>query len=112
MGARFRLKTTCDGVELFDGSTEDEIWVVKCADIARILAWKEDCGTFDRIWLGLQAGGGRELSSCNEDTEGWDQLLNEIGTWYAIDENWWPKTAFPAFETNLTTVWSREPSDS
>ena len=105
MGARYRLIVSGEHVELSDSSTQDVVWKVKWDENARILAWKQDCGTFDTICLGFCHRDEDDMWICDEDVEGWPELLNVLGQRFAVDRDWWSKVAFPAFETNLTVVW-------
>jgi hypothetical protein len=110
MSARYRLILTGEGVELSDCSMQDAVWNVKWNDISRILAWKQDCGTFDTICLGFCRRDEDEVLACDEDVEEWAELLNVLDRRFALDRDWWSKVACPAFEMNPTVIWTYEPS--
>jgi hypothetical protein len=79
-------------------------------DVEQIQAFKRDLGVVDdiRIAYQLRSGSWVEVS---EDLDGYKEMLEAIDDrFHGIDKEWWPKVAFPAFATNLTTLWSRPKS--
>jgi hypothetical protein len=108
MSARYRLIVTGEGVELSDCSTQHTVWNVEWNAISRILAWKQDMGIYDNICLTFSRFNRDEVLTCDEDSEGWPHLLDELARRYSLDPGWWSKVAFPAFETNLMVLWNSD----
>lgn len=79
------------------------------SDVQLVKAWKEDCLTFDSIVVAFFASGDREVA-VPEEFENFTEFLDAAGQ-HLPGFNWWihfNEVAFPAFQTNLTTVWTRQ----
>ncbi|MGD0785150.1 MAG: hypothetical protein ABR969_04985 [Sedimentisphaerales bacterium] len=77
------------------------------ADVKRVLVYKRDLFAIDLLCMYFELNdSGLEI---NEDMEGWDLLNQNIAQYLPgckNEDDWWPKAAFPAFETNLTEIFT------
>jgi hypothetical protein len=79
------------------------------ADVAVVRAWKDDCLTFDSIVVGFFSSDSRGIA-VPEEVENFTEFLDAAPT-FLPGFNWWASfntVAFPPFEANLTTVWTRQ----
>lgn len=80
----------------------------KWIDISQIEAYKTDEFVFDTICLEIQFNDGN-IFSINEETPGWFQFNKKIKEQFSeIDKDWDIEIAVPAFETNLTILYSKD----
>lgn len=94
------------GVTLFAGpdATERFEW----RQVAAIRAWKWDLLTTDCVCLGIDLEDGETTVCVHEELDGYKTLAEEMERRYVgFTPDWWQAVAFPAFETNMTTVWTR-----
>jgi hypothetical protein len=81
-------------------------WRFAWSDVPRIVGYKIDALTTDQIRLAFEVRG--EMHIVSEDMDGFKLLIDVIGERFNCEgEVWWPQLAFPAFETNWTTIWRR-----
>ncbi len=77
-------------------------------------AFKRDFLTIDCICLGFETPEG--WIEVHEGTNGWVEFLDAVESSLAgfpPREEWWPKVAFPPFETRHSRLWTKpEGSDS
>jgi len=85
------------------------LWEAPWRDVVEVAAWKEDLFGYDAICLGLRtAESGEAFSWSWEEDHGFEALMKEVESRFPpMDEHWWTKVAFPAFERNFTVVWRR-----
>jgi hypothetical protein len=80
--------------------------------VGAVYAYKRDCWAVDQIRLVLGDGDHRIWMEVTEDDVGFDELIAELARRLpgcpTVSE-WWEKVAFPAFETQWTEVYRREP---
>ncbi|MEM7146848.1 MAG: hypothetical protein AAF591_17080 [Verrucomicrobiota bacterium] len=79
-------------------------------EIVGAYAYKLDLYTVDCICIKLELTGGRELS-LNEEMIGWHSLIEAFPKYlsgFKKMEDWFMEVASPAFETNLTKLYTKE----
>ncbi|WP_442510261.1 hypothetical protein SH528x_001872 [Novipirellula sp. SH528] len=74
------------------------------ANVTGIVAFKRDLLTTDLICLQLQLGDGTYIET-DEEMVGYREFLDIVTSNYDLAPNWWSDVAFPAFKTNMTTIW-------
>ena len=106
------LDISPEGLELLryqfrNGATVLETeWRIAWADVSQIVGYKIDALTTDQIRLAFEVRG--NMYVVTEDMKGFKPLLAATDERFNTDrETWWPQVAFPAFETNWTTIWRR-----
>ena len=81
-------------------------------DIGAVLAYKRDCYAYDLICVGLVDRDGHVLAEISEQDAGYKDLVRELPIHLSgcltLDE-WFMKVAFPAFETQATQLYRRQP---
>ena len=79
---------------------------VPWSEVKEIFAFKRDCLGVDLVCMGFRVSEGGEYWELDEEMAGWKELTAEVERRFPdIDRGWWSKVAFPAFETNYTTLW-------
>ncbi len=99
-----------DGHSIIIEGHGGEISRFRWDSVQRIIAFKQDLLTVDRIWLAFEGEGepSSSLGAIHEDVIGFRGLVDEIGRRYPDhDPAWRSKVAFPAFAANPTVVWQR-----
>jgi hypothetical protein len=91
-----------------DGSSYSA--ATKWSEISRIVAFKEDFAAFDLLCMGLT---GREGTMViDEEMEGFDAMIQALPLHLPgapeVDQ-WWAAVIHPAFATNFTVLYRREP---
>ena len=100
-----RIVVDAEHVARLDAPTATPLWRIGWADVREVAAWKDDVFSYDIICLGFrtQAGG---FCWCDEEDEGWDDLLAVTERVLGVQsEDWWKRVAFPAFRQNWTVLW-------
>lgn len=82
--------------------------------VDRIVAFKIDLFTYDeiRLFISQSEGSGLEIS---EETKGWDEFVEALPEHLQASvpfAEWFPKVAFPAFETNETEIFLKSETTS
>lgn len=78
-------------------------------DITALHVFKEDLMTIDRICMEIIYN--NKLITINEDMPGWSQfVLKTKAVFTSIPQDWDFTIIQPAFETNYTTIYSRDPA--
>lgn len=101
------LTVTNDGFEII--SSEFDRTPIRWADIKEIFAFKVDAWSFDIVCLGFRVDDSGENYEVDEDWPGFRELVSAIEDRFDIQDGWWSQVAFPAFETNYTTLWGGPP---
>ncbi len=79
-------------------------------NIISIDVYKRDLMTTDLICLSFNFIEGKEELSLeiHEHMKGYKETIEKLPKYFpTIDQEWFTKVAFPAFETNLTRIWAR-----
>jgi len=77
-------------------------------NVLRIVTYKIDLITTDRICLGWEEIKDGPLVETHEEMVGFKLLCESMTQKFkSIQETWFMDVAHPAFETNLTTLWSK-----
>jgi hypothetical protein len=95
------LQTTADGFVIVC----DRPVTVKWDDLAEIVAYKRDLLSTDLICVGFRICGS-DLIEIDEEMPGFRTLMADVGSRFSLPENWWNNVAFPAFASNMATIWS------
>ena len=88
---------------------EDAVWEVQWARIVEAVAFKRDLYAVDQICMRFDTA--EFTHEVNEEMGGWSEMLAalpELLPSAAPQPEWWAGVAFPAFETNATTVFIRD----
>ncbi|MDA0587678.1 MAG: hypothetical protein O2820_05305 [Planctomycetota bacterium] len=96
------LRTAADGFSIVGGNPVTVRW----QDVVEIVAFKRDLLTRDLICVGFRVVGSEELIETDEEMPGFGKLRADVESRFSLPENWWSEVAFPAFATNMTTIWS------
>jgi hypothetical protein len=104
------LTVTADGVELRRYCLRDSdvalerAWAFLWSEVRGIFGFKRDAHVVDTICLAFEL---RDSTvEAREDMEGFAKLTEAIPKHFRdVDDSWWSVVAFPAFETNWTTIW-------
>ncbi len=103
---QFNIVYDDTAVRLLRADSDALEWEIRWQEIIEIAAWKRDLVAVDLICLGFRWAGSEVYKEVDEETEGWDALIKQIRHRYGADDReWWREVAFPAFATNLTTIW-------
>jgi hypothetical protein len=124
-----RIKSRCDGrrqtvydlswdqsgVELRWLTIENERGSVSFLweSVSAVDTFKLDLWSFDCICLSFKTPDG--WIEVNEHMKGWDDFLDVAESslpGFPPHEKWWKKVAFPPFETNQSTLWTRTVPDT
>lgn len=95
------LRSTDDGFSI-DGP---EPVVIRWHEVAEIVAYKRDLLTVDLICVGFRLRSHENLIEVDEEMTGYDNLITEMTSQFALPADWPCEVMFPAFATNMTTVW-------
>lgn len=74
-------------------------------EVREIVAFKRDMLSVDLICLGFRTDDSDNWFEVDEECPGYGPLISEVERRFELTHDWWPKVAFPAFETNFTTLW-------
>ncbi len=99
-----RVTTTESGFRLAGGCHEplNTAW----EDVVEIVAFKRDNWAYDVICLGFRLVGTEEFIEIAEDFPGYENFLKVVESRFTLAEDWWQNVAFPAFQTNWSTIWA------
>lgn len=86
-------------------SEQGELTNVRWVDVVEIIAFKVDLLTSDRILLGFRVDDSGDYYQVDEEWPNYQNLVNEVESRFDVQPDWWRTVAFPAFATNLTTLW-------
>jgi hypothetical protein len=102
------------GADGFSVANSDrELASVQWRHIARVLAFKQDWGAYDEICLAIEHGDPLQNLVIGEACDGYQSLLECLELQLPnFRRGWWCDVAFPAFATNLTVLFEREPLSS
>jgi hypothetical protein len=93
-------------------STDKPLVDVHWSAIERVTAFKRDFLTVDCICLAFECTDER-TTEINEEIDGWQEFQTALPTHLpGFKENWFSEVAFPAFATNLTELYRRQPLTS
>lgn len=88
-------------------SEDGENVVVRWENVVEIFAFKLNLLSYDTIRLGFRVDESGDFSEVDESWENYAVLVSEIESRFTVVEDWWSTVAYPAFETNQTTLWQR-----
>lgn len=88
-------------------SENDENVIVRWEDVVEIFAFKLDLLTYDTIRLGFRVDESGDFYEVDEDWEKYSELVSDVESRFTVVEDWWSTVAYPAFETNQTTLRQR-----
>ncbi|MDH7461206.1 hypothetical protein QEG73_07940 [Chitinophagaceae bacterium 26-R-25] len=98
-----KFKYEDDGF-VFDSTSSQQ--KIKWSDIERLIAYKLDLLTTDRICIDIVYN--EYQITVSEETPGWYQFVEKTKiTFPSIPNNWEAEVMHPAFETNLTVIYQR-----
>lgn len=94
----------------FSIQLDNERKTIKWADISLIKAYKIDQYTVDGIVIEIHLA--ETFISINDQTPGYMKFMDTASNKLAnFKKDWFRVVAFPAFETNLTTIYGRQAAD-
>ncbi len=110
-----RIETTDCHVRLVSDNDQEEHWALDWSAICKIVAFKSDLLTFDRVYLGLciaieedEEAEERGYFLCHEEQRGWPKLMSEIRCRYgsnALERI--QSIVLPPFVQSAFVVWQR-----
>jgi hypothetical protein len=81
---------------------------VRWSDVKEVFAFKRDIFSVDLICIGFRISEEGDCWEIDEHMAGYDAVVAAMnGAFPGIDTDWWDKVAFPAFKTNLVTIWGQ-----
>jgi hypothetical protein len=98
-----------NGFSILADSPQEVIAEIHWDEISKVLAYKRDCFIYDQICFAVEIAEGKAFEIC-EDMEGWENLILSIPQklpGFPEKQQWFQKVAFPAFKTNVTTLFER-----
>lgn len=100
----YKIISSEESMKLYKGEFEkDEILWGK---VIEIRAFKRDHLAYDCICLGFHLSDNTTFE-IDEEIEGYKETVELLPQLFeGIEENWFPEVAFPAFETNMTIIWT------
>jgi hypothetical protein len=102
----FELITT---VNLSDGSMKAAR--AKWTEVLKVTAFKRDCFAYDCVCIVFEAAG-MQLE-VDEEMDGWEAMIAALPNYLPgirTSEQWWNEVVHPAFATNVTHLFLRDPS--
>lgn len=106
MDSHRRIIADDQHIALLDGSNGKTVWLVEWAEVMEVAAWKHDVFTYDIICLGLPAKGETEYNRCDEEDDGWRDLLLAMERTLGVrSSDWRERVAVPAFQKDWTILW-------
>jgi hypothetical protein len=112
-GLRRSPRTGEARVVLTDGGFEvvqygEVVCCVRWSEVKEVFAFKLDLLTTDCICLGFRVSDAGDYCRVDEEMPGYAELVEAMPRALpGCKEDWWSPVAFPAFATNLTTVWGK-----
>ncbi|MEM6692951.1 MAG: hypothetical protein AAF664_26215 [Planctomycetota bacterium] len=85
--------------------------LVRFVDVREIVAFKLDLLVTDLICVGFNCEGLDEAVELDEDTPGFDALMDVVHTRFDVASEWRCQMMFPAFQTKQTTLWKASEDD-
>lgn len=82
---------------------------VPWADVKEVFAFKRDIFVVDLICIGFRVSDVGGYWEIDEEMSGYKDVLAAITKAFpGLAPDWWDKVAFPAFQTNLVTLWGQQ----
>lgn len=82
------------------------VWEIPWRDVRRIRAYKRDLFSVDQICIAFELHD--KTIQIDEGMEGYNSVVEAIAVYFPeMKADWLQTVAFPAFETNLTTIWEK-----
>jgi len=106
---RWSIEVTERGFLLVGDNPREVLREVDWSEIQNVIAYKKDAVSVDMICFAIATGDGSAVE-IHEEMIGWDTLVetlpkNLLG--FPNGEQWFAAVAFPAFATNVTTLYQR-----
>lgn len=99
-----RVESGEDGFRVIqDGEVLHE---VSWADVLEIYAFKRALTTVDLICLGFRIDESDRFLEVHEEMPGYKSLVQTLEQRFLLKTDWWGEVAFPAFETNMMSIWN------
>ncbi len=93
-------------------STNKSLVTVHWSGVQRVTAFKRDFLTIDCICLAFDCANER-TTEINEEVDGWPEFQTALPAHLpGFKEDWFSEVTLPAFATNLTEVYRRQPLTS
>ncbi|KPK84883.1 MAG: hypothetical protein AMJ81_04595 [Phycisphaerae bacterium SM23_33] len=87
----------------------EERTTVHWSDVKEVFAFKRDIFAVDLICIGFRVSDDGRYWEIDEQMSGYEDVLAAATEAFpGLDPDWWHKVAFPAFKTNLVTLWGRK----
>ena len=96
------LKSTDEGFTITNNPYGEILW----CDVAEIAVYKRDLFSVDLICIEFQLQETGRFVEIHEEMSGFTELMTVVEERYGLKESWWSDVALPAFQTNMTTLWS------
>ena len=102
----FKIVSDEKSIQLYeDENIKEEIY---WKEVKQIRVFKRDLGTYDCICIAFDLKDNNTFE-IDEEIEGYKETLKVLAKVFTdIDEDWFFDVAFPAFETNMKTVWKQD----
>lgn len=76
------------------------------SDVKEVFAFKRDLFAVDLLCIGFRISDDGSYYEINEEMNGYKEVMATMEKAFPrLTPDWWSKIAFPAFATNLTTLW-------
>ena len=104
MQPRRQLRVSDVGLTLLQD--DEESWSFRWEEISRIETYKRDLFTVDIICVDFFVSRGPYLFPVHDEVRGFDVLCRDLHVYFpSVDQGWWSRVTFPAFQTNHTVLY-------
>ena len=101
--SRITFDETC--VALAPPGDAPAAWEVAWSRVEEVAAWKDDVFAYDIICVGLRTAVDPQYVWCDEEADGWVELIDELDRRFGIGIAWLSRIAQPPFAENRTVLW-------
>lgn len=106
---KIRVAFDEDFLRVFGLADDGRTIELKWAEMRSIVAFKRDLLTVDSMRIGIETDAGR-LYEIGEEADGWFEMVESLPRYLPGAKSvgaWYEQVMLPAFETNLTTIYTR-----
>jgi hypothetical protein len=106
------LRVEGDAFALHEYGSGQLLWRIDLAEIDRVMMYKMDLWAVDLVCCQVFLSGEREAIVFHEEMRGFTAVMTLLHTLPGFRQDWWDAVVHPAFATNLTVVFERDPGAS
>lgn len=83
-------------------------YFVEWLEVREVFGFKHDLFSVDEVCLGFRLDDADQYIWASEEDVGFKDFRSEVERRFQIEPEWFGKVAFPAFQENRTSLWTRE----